>query len=107
MSDEIIYTNSQVEKVRDKIKNDIFKSILLKVSDVRTFGKIIKNAYHIEGHSSQFAEDKYVYPVIYIKSSSIIGNFAFYVVDPSNQNKIIKLTDDDTLIVKYIDLETL
>ena len=111
MSDEKIYTNSQVEQLRDKIKKSIFATETLKVRDVRYASSVklwkIKTAYHIEGHSSQFAENGYAHPVII--NENIDGQYTnkFYVVVPTNSNRIVELGDDDTLIVKYIDLITL
>ena len=70
MSDEKIYTNSQVEQGINKVKKSIFKVETLKVRDVR-YGSTsvhlwkIKNAYYIQGHSSQFAETVYACPVIF------------------------------------------
>ena len=108
MSDEKIYTNSQVEQLRDKIRKSIFATETLKVGDVRysinVYLKIFKNAYHIEGHSSQFAENEYAYPVIYNIDGANIPRF--YVVVPTNSNRIVELGDDDILIVKYINLIT-
>ena len=122
MSDEIIYTNSQVEQLKNetnvkieqlknKIEHNLFKTVTLKVRDVRngTSGLwfIIDDAYHIEGHASVFPIGEYVYPVII--DANIDGQYTnkFYVVVPTNSNRIVELTDDDTLIVKYIDLRTI
>ena len=105
MSDEKIYTNSQVEQLRDKIKKSIFATETLKVRDVR-YGSTsvhlwkIKNAYYIQGHSSQFAENEYAYPVIYNIGVADIPRF--YVVVPTNPNRIVELTGDDTLRVDYM-----
>ena len=108
MSDEIIYTNSQVEQLRDKIKTSIFITMTLKVRDVRynsdSYRYMIKTAYHIEGHSSQFAENGYAYPVIINENIDGQSTNKFYVVVPTNSNRIVELTDDDTLIVKFINL---
>lgn len=120
MSEENIYTNSQVEQVKyeiredinvlkNKIKNIEFVTETLKVIDVQTISIEwfkVKIAYHIEGHSSQFAENEYAYPVIYY-----VGGVAdlprFYVAVPTNPNKFVELTDDDTLTVQYMVLKNL
>ena len=111
MSDEKIYTNSQVEQLRDKIKKSIFATETLKVRDVRynsnSYRYMIKNAYHIEGHSSEFVKDGYAYPVIINENIDGQDTNKFYVVAPTNSNRIVELTDDDTLIVKYITLKNL
>ena len=111
MSDEIIYTNSQIKKLQDKIKNNLFATATIKVRDVRhisnSYMYIMNNAYRIEGHSSDIAKNGYSYPVIWNKNIDGFYQNYFYVVDPNNPNKIVALTDDDTLIVKYIDLELL
>lgn len=120
MSDEIIYTNSQVEQskyeireqinvLQNKIKNIKFVTETIKVRAVRYITSIdwlkVKIAYHIEGHSSQFAENVYAYPVMYISGVNISGTEnRFYVyapVLPSGQ-KIVELTDDDILKVSYM-----
>ena len=125
MSDEKIYTNSQVEQVKNelntridelqsKIKKIEFITKIIKVRDVRyssdlTFSKI-KIAYHIEGHSSKFAETVYAYPVIYDTGVGIEGNKnVFFVYAPvlPNGDKIVELTDDDTLKVQYMAEKTL
>ena len=107
MSDEKIYTNSQVEQLRDKIKTSIFTTQILKVRHVRynsdSYRYMIKNAYHIEGHSSQFAENGYAYPVIINENLDGRYNNKFYVIVPTNPNKIVELNDDDILTVKYIE----
>lgn len=112
MSDEKIYTNSQVEQVKYEIREDIavlknkikkikFVTETLKVSDVKSsiidWNKV-KIAYRIEGHYSQSAE--YAYPVIYYVG--VVDIPRFYVFDPTNPNKIVELTDDDTLKVSYM-----
>ena len=107
MSDEKIYTNSQVEQLRDKIKTSIFITQTIKVRDVRYNSSInwfkIKIAYHIEGHSTEFAENVYAYPVIYNSGVGIEGNKnVFYVYAPVLPQKIVELTDDDTLKVSYM-----
>ena len=114
MSDEKIYTNSQVEQVKyeiredinvlqNKIKNIEFVTETIKVKDVQTsiidWSKV-KIAYRIEGHSSQSAEDEYTYPVIYYVG--VVGIPRFYVFDPTNQDKFVELTDNDTLKVSYM-----
>ena len=112
MSDEKIYTNSQVEQLKNKIKESILATETLKVRDVR-YGSTsvhlwkIKNAIHIEGHSSQFAIDLYAYPVII--NENIDGQYTnkFYVVVPTNPNRIVELGDDDILKVKYINFRIL
>ena len=106
MSDEKIYTNSQVEQLRDMIKTGIFITQTIKVKFVRhnsnSYRDMIKYAYHIEGHSSQFAENGYAYPVIINENLDGKYNNKFYVVVPTNPNRIVELTDDDTLIVDYM-----
>lgn len=119
MSDEKIYTNSQVEQVKYEIREDInvlkskikkieFITETLKVSDVQdtliNWFKV-QTAYHIEGHSSQFAENEYAYPVIYHVGLADIP--IFYVVVPTNPNRIVELNGDDTLTVQYMTLKTL
>ena len=114
MSDEKIYTNSQVEQLKyeihddfavlkDKIKPIKFITETLKVKDVQDTSIAllkVRSAYHIEGHSSQFAENEYAYPVIYNIGGADIPRF--YVVVPTNPNRIVELTDDDTLRVDYM-----
>ena len=116
MSDEKIYTNSQVEQLKyeihddfavlkDKIKPIKFITETLKVKDVQDTSIAwlkVRMAYHIEGHSSQFAENEYAYPVIF--NENIDGQYTnkFYVVVPTNPNRIVELTDDDTLRVDYM-----
>lgn len=114
MSNEIIYTNSQVEQLKyetydqfavlkDKIKPIKFITETLKVRDVQDTSiqwAKVRIAYHIEGHSSQFAENEYAYPVIYNVGVADIPRF--YVVVPTNPNRIVELTDDDTLRVDYM-----
>ena len=111
MSDEKIYTNSQVEQLRDKIKTGIFITTTLKVRHVRynsdSYRYMIKHAYHIEGHSSEFAEYGYAYPVIINENIDGKDTNKFYVVVPTNPNRIVELNDDDTLIVQYINLMNL
>ena len=114
MSDEKIYTNSQVEQLKYEIHDDfaVLKSKIkpikfitetLKVKDVQKTSAgwfKVRIAYHIEGHSSQFAENVYAYPVIYNIGVADIPRF--YVVVPTNSNRIVELTDDDTLRVDYM-----
>ena len=111
MSDEKIYTNSQVEQLKNKIKETIFAIKELKVRDVRHTGndywREIRYSYHIEGRTSEFVGNGYAYPVIINENIDGKGINKFYVVVPTNPNRIVELGDDDTLIVKYIDLITL
>ena len=114
MSDEKIYTNSQVEHLKYEIHDDfaVLKSKIkpikfinetLKVKDVQENSIMwfkVSLAYHIEGHSSQFAENEYAYPVIYNIGAADIPRF--YVVVPKNSNRIVELTGDDTLRVDYM-----
>ena len=114
MSDEKIYTNSQVEQVKyeirediavlkNKIKNIEFVTETLKVSDVKNTiidWHKVKIAYRIDGHYSQSAEYEYAYPVIYYVG--VVGIPRFFVFDPTNPNKFVELTDDDTLKVSYM-----
>ena len=119
MSDEKIYTNSQVEQLKYEIHDDFavlkskkpikFMSETLKVRDVRYASSAnlwkITIAYHIEGHSNEFAENVYVYPVIYnLNGLTIDGKIAngFYVFVPMRPQGIVELTDDDTLRVDYM-----
>ena len=124
MSDEKIYTNSQVEQVKYEIRDDIavlknkiknieFVTETLKVKDVRSSSSLqfilkIKNAYHIEGRSNEFpSENLYVYPVIYNVAIGSNGENAFYVFVPMRPQGIVELTDDDTLKVSYMVEKTL
>ena len=115
MSDEKIYTNSQVEQLKYEIHDDFaelkskikpikFVTETIKVRDVRYASSVnlwkIKTAFHIEGHSNEFAENVYAYPVIYNIGAADIPRF--YVVVPTNSNRIIELTGDDTLRVDYM-----
>ena len=120
MSDEKIYTNSQVEQLKYEIHDDfaVLKSKIkpikfitetLKVRDVRYASSVnlwkIKLAFHIEGHSNEFAEDAYAYPVIYnLNLGTIDGEKTngFYVFVPMRPQGIVELTDDDTLRVDYM-----
>ena len=118
MSDEKIYTNSQVEQLKnetnvqiEQLKNKIekikFKTEALRVKDVRDSSGLeyakLKLAYHIEGRSSEFPISGYAYPVII--NENIDGQYTnkFYVIVPTNPNKIVELNDDDLLSVKYIE----
>lgn len=119
MSDEKIYTNSQVEQVKyeiredinvlqNKIKNIEFVTETIKVKDVRYSNSLqfivkIKLAYHIEGHSNEFPnENLYVYPVIYNSDIGSNHENAFYLFVPMRPQGIVELTDDDTLKVSYM-----
>ena len=117
MSDEKIYTNSQVEQLKYEIHGDfsVLKSKIkpikfitetLKVKDVKNCNSIhwwkIQTAYHIEAHSNEFAENVYAYPVIY-NTNVNNGSFnLFYVFVPMRPQGIVELTDDDTLRVDYM-----
>lgn len=120
MSDEKIYTNSQVEQSKQEIREQIavlqnkikkieFVTETIKVRDVRYSSSSnwykIKIAYRIEGHRKEYGETVYAYPVIYNSGVGIEGNknvfFIYAPVDPSGQ-KIVELTDDDFLKVSYM-----
>lgn len=122
MSDEIIYTNSQVEQLKNEtndqvsvlksqIKNYKLITETLKVRDVKYFNSIqfwkIKIAYHIEGHASDFAEGVYAYPVIYNTKIGTGGENGFYVMVPLRGGGIVALEDDDILKVDYMVLDPL
>ena len=117
MSDEKIYTNSQVaqlqnetnvslEQLKNKIEKIKFKTEAILVKDVRDSSGLeyakLKLAYHIEGRSSEFPIGGYAYPVIINENLDGRYNNKFYVVVPTNSNKIVELNDDDTLSVQYI-----
>ena len=128
MSDEKIYTNSQVEQLRDKtnvqieqlkyetnvqieqLKNKIekiqFKTEALRVKNVRDSSGLeyakLKLAYHIEGSHGAFGLTRHFYPVIIDENIDGRYNNKFYVVVPTNPDRIVELTDDDTLTVQYI-----
>ena len=124
MSDEKIYTNSQVEQVKYELREDIavlknkikkieFVTETLKVSDVRYTTNInwikIKTAYRIEAHISEFANNEYVHPVICHEHIGGINQNKYYVVlpIPTDEKRIVELTDDDTLRVQYMVEKTL
>lgn len=119
MSEEKIYTNSQVEQskyeirediavLKSKIKNIEFVTETIKVKDVRYSSSLqfivkIKNAYHIEGHSNEFPnKDLYVYPVIYNSDIGSNHENGFYLFVPMRSQGIVVLTDDDILKVSYM-----
>ena len=117
MSDEKIYTNSQVEQLKnetnvqiEQLKNKIekikFITEALRVKDVRDSSGLeyakLRLAYHIQASSSEFPIGGYAYPVIINENLDGRYNNKFYVVVPTNSNKIIELNDDDTLTVSYI-----
>ena len=131
MSDENIYTNSQVEQLKnetnvqieqlknetnvqiEQLKNKInrikFITEALRVRDVRDSSGLeyakLKLAYHIEASSSEFPKRGYAYPVIINENLDGRYNNKFYVVVPTNSNKIVELNDDDILTVSYITVE--
>ena len=131
MSDENIYTNSQVEQLKnetnvqieqlknetnvqiEQLKNKInrikFITEALRVRDVRDSSGLkyakLKLAYHIEARSSEFPIRGYAYPVIINENLDGRYNNKFYVVVPTNSNKIVELNDDDILTVSYITVE--
>ena len=117
MSDEKIYTNSQVEQLKnetnvqiEQLKNKIekiqFKTEALRVRDVRNSRDLnyaaLKLAYHIEGTHDALGVTRRFYPVIIDENIDGRYNNKFYVVVPTNPDRIVELTDDDTLTVQYI-----
>ena len=99
-------TNSQVEQLKNKIEKIKFINEVIQVKDVRDSSGLeytkLKFAYHIEASTSEFPIGGYAYPVIINENLDGRYNNKFYVVVPTNSNKIVELNDDDTLIVKYI-----
>ena len=106
MSDEKIYTNSQVEQLKNKIEKIKFKTEVIGVKDVRDSSGLkyarLKFAYHIEASSSEFPIRGYAYPVIINENLDGQYNNKFYVVVPTKPNRIVELNDDDTLKVSYM-----
>ena len=131
MSDEKIYTNSQVEQLKyetnvqiEQLKNETntrigelqnklnkikIKTEALLVKDVRDSSGLkyakLKLAYHIEGDHDEFGLTRHFYPVIIDENADGRYNNKFYVIVPTNPNKIVELTDDDVLTVQYMVLD--
>ena len=128
MSDEIIYTNSQVEQLKNetnvqieqlknetnvqieqlkkKIEKIVFKTEALRVRDVRDSSGLeyakLKLAYNIKARPSKFDVMGSAFPVIINENLDGRYNNKFYVIVPTDPNKIVELNDDDTITVSYV-----
>ena len=118
MSDEKIYTNSQVEQLKNEtnvqiqqLKNKIekikFITEALLVKDVRDSSGLnyakLKLAYSIKARPAEFPIGGYAYPVIINENLDGRYNNKFYVIVPTNPNRIVELNDDDIITVSYIE----
>lgn len=117
MSEKIIYTNSQVEQLKNetnvkieqlenKIEKIKFITEAISVKDVRDSSGLkyakLRLAYNIKARPSEFYVRGYAYPVIINENIDGQYNNKFYVIVPTNPNRIVELNDDDTITFSYI-----